>query len=122
MMTNNTCDIEKDIEVSRRTLPTLLGRPHARKLYHALVFCWLVAIVVVVAVFFPRGAIVLVFALLASILVEGALKQPPLPPARIGAMAQICSVNIALGSFYAAAILASSAIAFIAQGKGPPEH
>ena len=29
-------------------------------------------------------------------------------------MAQICSVNIALGSFYAAAILASSAIAFIA--------
>ena len=26
MMTNNTCDIERDIEAGRRTLPTLLGR------------------------------------------------------------------------------------------------
>lgn len=115
MMTNNTCDIEKDIEVSRRTLPTLLGRPHARKLYHALVFCWLVAIAVIIAVFFTRGTIVLVFALLASYpLLKALLSNPLAPPARIGAMAQICSVNIALGSFYAAAILASSAIAFIA--------
>ena len=115
MMTNNTCDIEKDIEVSRRTLPTLLGRPRARKLYHALVFCWLAAIVVVVAVFFPRGAIILVFALLASYpLLKALLANPLAPPTRIGAMAQICSVNIALGSFYAAAIFASSAIAFIA--------
>ena len=115
MMTNNTCDIEKDIEVSRRTLPTLLGRPHARKLYHVLVFCWLVAIAVIIAVFFTRGTIVLVFALLASYpLLKALLSNPLAPQARIGAMAQICSVNIALGSFYAAAILASSAIAFIA--------
>ena len=54
------------------------------------------------------------FALLASYPLLKALLQPLAPPARIGAMAQICSVNIALGSFYAAAILASSAIAFIA--------
>ena len=115
MMTNNTCDIEKDIESNRRTLPTLLGRQRARKLYHALVFCWIAAIVVVVAVFFPRGAIILVFALLASYpLLKALLANPLAPPTRIGAMAQICSVNIALGSFYAAAIFASSAIAFIA--------
>ena len=31
---------------------------------------------------------------------------------RIGAMAQICSLNIALGAFYAAAILASSGVCF----------
>ena len=31
---------------------------------------------------------------------------------RIGAMAQICSLNIALGAFYAAAILASSGVSF----------
>ena len=103
------------IGVSRRTLPTLLGWPHARKLYHALVFCWLVAIAVIIAVFFTRGTIVLVFALLASYpLLKALLSNPLAPQARIGAMAQICSVNIALGSFYAAAILASSAIAFIA--------
>ncbi len=40
MMTNNTCDIEKDIEASRRTLPVLLGREKARSLYHGLMIVW----------------------------------------------------------------------------------
>ncbi|MFR5828826.1 MAG: prenyltransferase, partial [Adlercreutzia equolifaciens] len=44
MMTNNTCDIEKDIEASRRTLPVLLGREKARTLYHALMVVWVLAI------------------------------------------------------------------------------
>ncbi len=37
MMTNNTCDIEKDIPVGRQTLPAKLGREKARNAYHALV-------------------------------------------------------------------------------------
>lgn len=109
MFTNNTCDIEKDVESGRRTLSVLLGRERARSLYHALVFAWVVAIVVLVAVFFPSGLIVMPFMLLASYpLLAALLKNPLAPPARIGAMAQVCSVNIALGAFYAAAILASS--------------
>jgi 1,4-dihydroxy-2-naphthoate octaprenyltransferase len=33
MMTNNLCDIERDQEAGRKTLPVLLGRERARKLY-----------------------------------------------------------------------------------------
>ena len=46
MMTNNTCDIEKDIEASRRTLPVLMGREKARTLYHALMVVWVLTILV----------------------------------------------------------------------------
>ncbi len=109
MMTNNTCDIEKDQEAGRRTLPALLGRERARKLYHALVYLWIAAIAVLVGVFFTNGLLVVVFMLLGCIpLLNALLKNPLAPSARIGAMAQICSVNVALGAFYAAAIFASA--------------
>lgn len=113
MMTNNTCDIEKDIPVGRQTLPAKLGREKARNAYHALVVAWLAAIVVLVGVFFTGGLIVVPFMLLAAIPLLKALFTNPLNShSRIGAMAQICSVNIALGAFYAAAILASSGVCF----------
>ena len=51
MMTNNTCDIEKDIPVGRQTLPAKLGREKARNAYHALVVAWLAAIMVLMARF-----------------------------------------------------------------------
>lgn len=109
MMTNNTCDIEKDREVSRRTLPALVGRSRARRAYHALLACWVIAIVVIVLAFFTKGALVLPFGLLAAWPLLKALIANPLAQAsRQGAMAQICSVNIALGAFYAAAIFAGA--------------
>ena len=109
MFTNNTCDVEKDVESGRRTLSVLLGRARARKLYHAAVYAWVLAIVVLVAVFFTNGLVVVPFMVLASYpLIKALLGNPLAPAARIGAMAQVCSVNIALGAFYAAAILASS--------------
>ena len=108
MFTNNTCDVEKDVESGRRTLSVLLGRKRARRLYHGLVYAWVVAIVAIVAVFFTSGLVVVPFMLLASYpLVSALLKNPLAPPARIGAMAQVCGVNVALGAFYAAAIFAS---------------
>lgn len=111
MLTNNTCDVEKDIEARRRTLPVLLGREKARSLYHGLVVAWILAIIVLVALFFTNGLIVMPFMLLAAYpLVKAMFANPLAPPARIGAMAQICSLNIALGAFYAAAILASGAV------------
>ena len=108
MMTNNTCDIEKDIEAGRRTLPVRLGRQKARSLYHGLAWTWAVAIVVIVAAFFTRGLIVLPFALLAAYpLLKALFANPLAPTSRQAAMGGICSVNVALGAFYAAAILAS---------------
>ena len=105
MFTNNTCDVEKDVESG---LSVLLGRERARKLYHGVVYAWVAAIVVLVAAFFTNGLLVMPFMLLASYpLLKALLGNPLAPQARIGAMAQVCSANIALGAFYAAAILAS---------------
>ena len=106
MMTNNTCDIEKDIEESRRTLPVLLGREKARPLYHALMVVWVLAILAIIGIWFPRGIVVLPFLALGCYpLMMGLWKNPLAAPTRIGAMGQICSVNVALGAFYAAALL-----------------
>lgn len=106
MMTNNTCDIEKDIEVGRRTLPVLLGRQRARAAYHGLMAAWVCAIVVILALWFPRGLGIMPFMVLAAYPMMSALwKNPLAPPARIGAMAQIGSLNVVLGAFYAAALL-----------------
>ena len=114
MLTNNTCDVEKDIESGRKTLPVLLGRSRARMLYHALVWIWIALIIVNVLIWFSGGWPVLVFMLAASIpLLKALLSNPLAPPVRIGAMAQICSVNIALGAFYAAAVFAGGAMTLV---------
>ena len=106
MMTNNTCDIENDIEASRRTLPVLLGREKARTLYHALMVVCVLAILAIIGIWFPRGIVVLPFLALGCYpLMMGLWKNPLAAPTRIGAMGQICSVNVALGAFYAAALL-----------------
>ncbi|MFR8300033.1 prenyltransferase [Gordonibacter urolithinfaciens] len=111
MFTNNTCDVEKDVQAGRRTLSVLLGRERARRLYHAVLLAWIAAIVALVAVFFTGGLVVVPFMLLAAWPLVGALLKNPLaPPARVGAMAQVCSVNVALGAFYAAAIFASGVV------------
>lgn len=114
MLTNNTCDVEKDIESGRKTLPVLLGRSRARTLYHALVWIWIALVIVNVLIWFSGGWPVLVFMLAASIpLLKALLSNPLAPPARIGAMAQICSINIALGAFYAAAVFAGGAMTLV---------
>lgn len=114
MLTNNTCDVEKDIESGRKTLPVLLGRSRARTLYHALVWIWIALVIVNVLIWFSGGWPVLVFMLAASIpLLKALLSNPLAPPARIGTMAQICSVNIALGAFYAAAVFAGGAMTLV---------
>lgn len=47
MMTNNGCDIEKDILSNRRTLAVIMGRKNIRKLYHILIVIWLLLISVI---------------------------------------------------------------------------
>ncbi len=106
MMTNNTCDIEKDEEAKRRTLPVLLGRRRARSLYHGLMIAWIASIVLIVRLWFPAGFAIMVFMVLAAYPLAAALWKNPLAPAsRIGAMAQISSLNVVLGAFYAAALM-----------------
>ena len=44
MMTNNGCDIEKDLQAKRYTLAVLLGRKNTKNLYHILIVVWLLLI------------------------------------------------------------------------------
>lgn len=111
MFTNNTCDIEKDIMAHRRTLSVLLNREKARTLYHTILWLWLIAVILIVGVFFTQGLIMIPFMLLSAYPLLKALRNNPLAPnTRQAAMSQICSVNIALGAWYAAAILASNSV------------
>lgn len=108
MMTNNTCDIEKDRLSHRKTLPTLLDRPKARSLYHGLIITWFACIVIIIALWFTSGWPVCVFMLLAGYPIALALWRNPLNnQTRIAAMGSITSLNVVLGAFYAAAIFAS---------------
>ena len=106
MMTNNTCDIEKDIVAGRRTLPVLLGRERARAGYQALLVAWVASMVLIVRLWFVNGFVVMPFMVLAGYPLLAALwKNPLASPSRIGAMGQIGSINVALGAFYAAALM-----------------
>ena len=109
MMTNNTSDIERDTDAGRRTLPVLLGREKARRLYHLLVIIWIVDIMLNVAIWYTPGLVLAPFMLLASYPLLKALFANTLEPQRrLQSMPQILSVNIVLGAFYCACILAGS--------------
>lgn len=106
MMTNNTCDIEKDVQSNRHTLPIVLGRKRSRKVYHALLWIWVLCIVIIDAIWFTKGLLIAVFMLFTALpLLKPLLANPLRQSSRIQAMSQICYVNIALGAFYAASIL-----------------
>lgn len=106
MMTNNTCDIEKDVEADRRTLPVLLGRARARTAYRGAVVVWVVTICAICMAWFPDGVIWLPFMVLCCIpLCKGAWKNPLTQQSRIAAMAAIISLNVALGAFYALCVI-----------------
>ena len=114
MFTNNTCDIERDIDAGRKTLPVLLGRESAVKAYRIALIVWVAAILAIDAIWFTPGLVLAPFMLLAAYPQLMALYSNSFTPERrLQAMPQILSVNITLGAFYAASILASSAFTLI---------
>ena len=114
MFTNNTCDIERDVPSGRKTLPVLLGRNAAVRWYHIAVIVWIVDIIINVAVVATPGLIVVPFMLLAAYpLVKALFTNPMTPERRLQAMPQILSVNIVLGAFYCAALLAPAAVTLV---------
>ena len=114
MFTNNTCDIERDVPAGRHTLPVLLGRVIAVRWYHIAVIIWIVDIIVNVAVGYRSGLIVIPFMLLAAYpLVKALFANPMTPEHRLQAMPQILSVNIVLGAFYCASLLAPAVVTLV---------
>ena len=54
MLTNNTCDVEKDVAAGRKTLPALLGRKRSVILYRILMVLWITLQGVFIVLFLPR--------------------------------------------------------------------
>lgn len=109
MMTNNTCDIEKDAVNSRHTLPVMLGRKRSLTLYRSLIALWCISIIVIAALWFRPGLLIVPFMLLATYAPMKAILTNSLKPeSRIAAMSQICTLNIALNAFYACIVLGST--------------
>ena len=108
MLTNNTCDIERDLPANRKTLAVVLGRSRARMLYRILVATMIVFPAIAVGIWFTPGLVVIPFMLLASYPAALALFKNPLNQnARRAAMSQILSLYTIVTVFYVAAILAS---------------
>ena len=105
MFTNNTCDIEKDIQADRKTLPVILGREKARNAYHGVMVVAVLFTFILVGVYFPRGLVVLVFMALICIGQFKALLGNPLVSASRGpAMGQVTTFTVLVSVAYCAAI------------------
>lgn len=103
MLTNNTCDIEKDTLAHRKTFSVCCGRQKAKLTYRIFMALWCVCIVVNVFVWFRPGVALILPCAFASYSAFMPLwKNPLLPNTRRGAMLQICSLNLILGAFYVA--------------------
>lgn len=98
MMTNNTCDIEKDIAAQRRTFPTSVGREKARITYRVLAAAWFAFIAVLM---FRAGMsykyIFIFFAVLILVSLRKFVflwKSPITPDNRIAQMKGIIKANV----------------------------
>lgn len=109
MFTNNTCDIEKDIEAERRTLPVILGRETAVSLYRALMIIWMAAIAVLVLYGYVRGWYCLLFMVAGYGPIAGIFRNPFTANTRAAGMSQITAANVILGMAYALCLLLSGA-------------
>jgi 1,4-dihydroxy-2-naphthoate octaprenyltransferase len=109
MMTNNGCDIEKDLAAGRRTLPALLGRGKAVAGYRLMVRVWLVSLAVTPVIGFGRfGLLALTLVWLLGHRAFTRLLHADLQPAtRIAQMQGIVKANVLTSSACAAAAAAA---------------
>ncbi|MDR2133411.1 MAG: prenyltransferase [Clostridiales Family XIII bacterium] len=111
MMTNNTCDIERDERAGRKTLPALLGRTRARRLYRLLAALWLVSILAPAALRFPKGALATCAILaLASPALLRLFRAPLVPALRGPCMRAVMRAMIWTSCAYLAGIAAHIAL------------
>lgn len=106
MLTNNTCDIERDRAAGRKTLPILLGRPRACLLHHSLMALWILLIIAILLGSFTPGLFVLPLALLPACRVLAALFTATLTPPRRGYhLLDIYKGNLWLNGAYTLCVL-----------------
>jgi len=106
MITNNSCDIERDSEAGRKTLPILLGRSRACALHHALLVVWILMIGIILISDFRAGLFVLPLGLLAGRHSLINLFTATLTPSRRGYhMQEIFKANLWLNGTYTLCVL-----------------
>lgn len=106
MMTNNGCDIEKDLEAKRWTLAVLLGRKNTKNLYHILIVFWLSLIsILTIYLFGIVGFITPVLILLGYRCFKFLIKSELLAHKRVEQMKNIVKANIIVNMAYFTAIL-----------------
>lgn len=116
MMSNNGCDIEKDLAAGRRTLPEILGRPRTLRLYHGLLILWMFLLSMLPVMLLGWAGLVSPLLLLTaargpfSWLLRSSLK----PAGRIRQMKTIAAANLFGNGAYIAALLAGLIIKVIA--------
>lgn len=114
LATNNTCDIEKDIDAHRQTLAVQLGRYNAVVLYKIVVLVWAALIILLELIFFTPGTLFGVLMLCAAFpLLRALMLNPLIQSSRDAAMAQIISLNITFIAFYCLAISLPDIVNFI---------
>ena len=112
--TNNTCDIEKDREARRQTVPVMFGREQAKHVYNLVITVWLILITLIIGLLYSPGIFVVVIMLIALIPLLRAIKANPFVQAsRDAAMSQVVMLNVIANGLYCAALLASSAITWM---------
>ena len=106
MMTNNGCDIEKDLLSKRCTLAVLLGRKKIKNLYHVLIVIWLLLISSIsVYLLGTVGYITPVLIVLGYKCFKSLMQSELSASKRIEQMKNIVKANIIVNIAYFAAIL-----------------
>ena len=105
MLSNNGCDIEKDMRAGRMTIAVRLQREKTTTLYHVLVILWFLLILGMSAKFLPAGVVGILCLFLVAWKPFLALVQSTLiPEGRIRQMKTIVSANLRGNGAYLMAI------------------
>lgn len=111
LATNNTCDIEKDIDAKRKTLAVVLGRTEATNVYRLVIMLWIILTIILVGILYTKGLSIMVFMLIGIFPVARALlKNPLIQQSREAAMSQIVMLNVIISAFYCLAILVNTTV------------
>ena len=106
MFSNNSCDIEKDLPVGRRTLACMLGRGRTEICYRTMLLIWVATPVILFAVM-GRYLSMLVYILESTVFLNGIIRQATVPlneKFRGAVMGGITNLGIAVEFAYFAAM------------------
>ncbi len=111
MMTNNTCDIERDTPAGRRTLPVMVGRVRARFIYRGIVVLWLLWVGLMGALFFRNSLFLFpTLLILRANVFAGPLRTSLTPETRGMCFSRILTCNEAADTLYLAMILVNAVL------------